>query len=175
MMVEFKFNDRPNADRLNLTISEYADVDVDAVKLFLDLQWTYREMQKAYDDILARYELTETRFIILMFLLRADKHQLTPAAIADKLGATRATVSKILKRLRANDWVSQTNSVADKRSVLIQLTPTGEEVLQAFLPHNFAAVKTIMAPLSASEITTLTNLLHKVNLGTKNLNSEKSN
>lgn len=174
-MVEFKFNDRPNDGRLNQTISEYADVDLDAVKLFLDLQWTYREMQKAYDATLAEYGLTETRFIILMFLLRADDHSLTPAVIADKLGATRATVSKILKRLTANDWVIKTNSVQDKRSVLIQLAPAGEQVLTAFLPHNFSAVKTIMAPLSATEIVTLSNLLHKINLGTKKLNSEKSN
>ncbi|MDQ7938245.1 MarR family transcriptional regulator [Lactiplantibacillus sp. WILCCON 0030] len=123
---------------------------------------------------MTKYDLTETRFIILMFLLRADDQQLTPAVIATKLGATRATVSKILKRLIANDWVVKTNSVKDKRSVLIQLTSAGEAVLHTFLPHNFEAVKTIMAPFSTSEIATLTKLLHKVNQGSQKSNSEKS-
>ncbi|WP_048000719.1 MarR family winged helix-turn-helix transcriptional regulator [Lactiplantibacillus herbarum] len=174
-MDDFKFNDRPNTGRLGQTISEYAtaDTNVDAAALFLDLQWTYREMQKAYDDVLAEYDLTETRFIILMFLFRADQQQLAPSEIATKLGATRPTVTKILNKLVVNGWVTKVSAVNDKRSVMIELTTTGTLVLEKFLPHNFEAVQVIMSELSQDEITTLSTLLHKVTIGTNKLNEKK--
>jgi len=176
-MDAFKFNDRPGTKRLGQTISEYAtaETNVDAAALFLNLQWTYREMQKAYDDVLAEYDLTETRFIILMFLFQADQYRLAPSEIATKLGATRPTVTKILNKLVINGWVTKVSAVNDKRSVMIELTTTGTHVLEKFLPHNFEAVQVIMSELSPTEITTLSILLNKITIGTSKLNEKKEN
>lgn len=174
-MDNFKFTDRPDQKRLSRTIAEYGDpkTDVSAAVLFLDLQWTYREMQKAYDQVLAASDLTETRFIILMFLFRAENYCLAPSELATKLGAARPTVTKILNRLMISGLVVKLSAPNDKRSILIQLTPTGKAVLQKFLPRNFEAVQTITAALSPSEIKTLSTLLQKINIGTRNLNLEE--
>ena len=174
-MEDFKFTDRPDLNRLSLSISEFADpnTDVKATELFLDLQWTYREMQKTYDQVLAESDLTETRFIILMFLFRAKDYCLSPSELATKLGAKRPTVTKILNRLMDRGWVVKLSAPNDKRSILIQLTSPGKDVLQQFLPRNFKAVQIIMDALSPDEITTLSSLLKKINTGTNKLNLEE--
>lgn len=94
------FKDRPNAARLALSISKAnSDINVDTVLQFLHFQYSYREMQRQYDAMLAKYQLTESRFVILMFLYEAPNQQLLPLQLAEKLGTTRATVSKLLRGL----------------------------------------------------------------------------
>ena len=70
-------------------------------------------------------------------------------------------------------WVVKLSAPNDKRSILIQLTSPGKDVLQQFLPRNFKAVQIIMDALSPDEITTLSSLLKKINTGTNKLNLEE--
>ncbi|WP_225419866.1 MarR family winged helix-turn-helix transcriptional regulator [Levilactobacillus cerevisiae] len=170
MTTNYDFNDRPDAARISLVAGSTGEAEV--AELFLNFQWAYREMQRQYDQVLANSGLSESKFIILMFLAQAPQQQLAPSVIADKLGATRATVSKLLKGMVAQAWVARVASPTDKRSTLIQLTAAGQQTVTAFLPHNFAAVQTIMAPLSPAEIDQLNGLLQKINQGTHNLNLE---
>lgn len=170
MTTNYDFNDRPDAARIGLVASSPAEAEISV--LFLNFQWAYREMQRQYDRVLANADLSESKFIILMFLRQAPAQRLLPSEIADKLGATRATVSKLLKGMVAKRWVQRVASLTDKRSTLIQLTASGQQTVTAFIPQNFAAVQRIMAPLSPAEVTQLNGLLKKINQGTKALQSE---
>ncbi len=169
----FDFNDRPDAARISLVAGSSGEAELSV--LFLNFQWAYREMQRQYDQILANSDLTESKFIILMFLGQANQKQLSPSEIADKLGATRATVTKLLKGLVAKKWVQRLASDTDKRSAMIQLTELGQRTVTQFLPHNFSAVQTIMGTLSTDEVTQLNKLLKKVNQGTQHLKQQLEN
>ncbi len=169
----FDFNDRPDAARISLVAGSSGEAELSV--LFLNFQWAYREMQRQYDQILANSDLTESKFIILMFLGQANQKQLSPSEIADKLGATRATVTKLLKGLVAKKWVQRLASDTDKRSAMIQLTELGQRTVTQFLPHNFSAVQTIMGALSTDEVTQLNKLLKKVNQGTQHLKQQLEN
>lgn len=170
--MDYQFNDRPQEERLALMAQAYPDANPEVVSTFLQLQWTYREMQRQYDAVLARSGLSESRFIILIFLSHADNHQLAPSAIADKLGATRATVTKMVKGMRDNGWVQQVGNLADKRSTLIQMTDAGQACLDGFLPDNFQSVNTLLGGLTSQERATLRVLLDKVSIGTQQLKNE---
>lgn len=171
--MDFSFSDRPNDDRIKETLSGVENAsDPELTTLFLDVQWTYREMQKAYDHLLEQYQLSESKFILLMFLERADKHELQPSELATKLGATRATVSKLLVGMERSRFIQKVPTATDKRMVLIRLTDTGQHVLNDFLPSNFQAVDTIFSTFSKADQQALTSLLAKVKQGTKQLNQE---
>ncbi|MGV0168022.1 MarR family winged helix-turn-helix transcriptional regulator [Furfurilactobacillus sp. WILCCON 0119] len=173
-MTEFTFADRPDDDRLKLTLAAYTTMtDPEAASLFLDFQWTFREMQAAYETVLARYELSESKFILLMFLDNEPSHALLPSELATKLGASRATVSKLLVGMERSGWITKDHVLADKRAVLIRLTDAGRTVLTAFLPENFRAVATIFSNFSAEERAQLTRLLNKVKQGTTQLNDKR--
>ncbi|MDH6364309.1 MarR family transcriptional repressor of emrRAB [Enterococcus sp. PF1-24] len=166
-MDNFNFIDRPDNQRIELMNQAYAELNSQMVELFIDFQWTYRNMQKIYDTVLDKNDLSESRFIILMFLKQAPNRSLLPSVIADKLGATRATVSKLLKAMEAKNWLTKTASPDDKRSLSVQLTAEGLQVLDNFLPKNFQIVNTIFSDLSNEDIQQFSALLNKIGKGTK--------
>lgn len=172
-MENFTFKDRPDNQRIQLTIDQYAETsDSTLASLFLDFQWTYREMQKAYDAVLDEYGLSESKFIILMFLERAEDHLLMPSELAEKLGASRATITKLVNNMERDQQIRKIPSVTDKRAVQVQMTETGAELLEKFLPRNFEATKTLLEQLSEDEINQLFYLLSKIKQGTANLTKE---
>lgn len=171
-MVNYNFIDRPTKERVEALKNSFPQANGSFVTLFLDLQWTYREMQKQYDILFESYGLTETKFIILMFLYNEPSHQLLPSILSEKLGATRATVTKVIKGLERSNWIIKKDSAHDKRSVIIQLTSEGKELLEKFLPKNYHAVSLIMSTLDTSEQEELVRLLNKIKLGTKKMQNE---
>ena len=171
-MESYRFIDRPNYERIKATAEEFYRTDENLVLAFLDFQWSYREMQKQYDSLLQRFSLTESRFIILMFLKRAKGNMLLPSEISEKLGASRPTVSKLLKAMEKNELVKKTSSVIDKRSVSFKITDYGLKVLDDFVPSNFRAVETIFGFLESEDISALTVILEKLNKGTNKLKEE---
>ena len=171
--MDFSFSDRPNDERIKATLATAASSsDSELTTLFLNVQWTYREMQKAYDRVLDQHHLSESKFILLMFLERADKHRLQPSELAEKLGATRATISKLLTGMERSGFIQKGHDSVDKRVVLIELTASGQAVLTNFLPSNFQAVDTIFAHFSKPDQQALTSLLAKIKQGTQQLNQE---
>lgn len=171
-MNNFTFVDRPDNQRLKLMQDVYSELNSDVVKLFIDFQWTYRNVQKQYDYALDKNDLSESRFIILMFLYHAPYQTLLPSVISEKLGAARATVSKLLKAMETKGWISKSNSTTDKRSLSVQLTETGNHVLEKFLPENFSIVNKLLGNLSSEEIQQLSNLLKKINDNTQKYTQE---
>lgn len=171
-MDNFTFADRPSNQRIQLMINSHSTIDAEVVELFLEFQWTYRNMQKVYDNTLIKNDLSESRFIILMFLKQAENQELLPSTIAEKLGATRATVSKLLKAMEAKEWIKKTIATSDKRSLPVQLTTLGNKVLEAFLPENFAVAEKIFSSFSAEEIKQFSYLLNKIKVGTQKCSLE---
>ena len=174
-MDNFTFVDRPDNQRLQLMKDVYSELNSDIVKLFIDFQWTYRNMQKQYDYALDKNDLSESRFIILMFLYQAPNQTLLPSVISEKLGATRATVSKLLKAMEMKGWISKSTSTTDKRSLTIQLAESGNHVLEKFLPENFSIVNDLLGNLSSEEIQQLSSLLTKINDSTQKHTQEMEN
>lgn len=172
-MENFTFKDRPDNQRIQLTIDQYAESsDSTLASLFMDFQWTYREMQKAYDGVLDVYGLSESKFIILMFLERAEEHLLMPSELAEKLGASRATITKLVNNMERDQLIKKIPSALDKRAVQVQMTEKGAEVLAEFLPRNFEATKILLEQLTEEEINQFTYLLNKIKQGTANLIKE---
>lgn len=165
-MIDYNFKDRPDKERIEATAAEYYDIDPKMVVNFIDFQWTYRNMQKQYDELLDRFGLSESRYIILMFLRRADSKMLLPSDIAVKLGARRPTVSKLLKGMEQAGHVVKIVSDLDKRSVYFQITGSGEQILQKFIPESFLAVKNLFNYFEESDFDQLAVLLDKVKRGT---------
>ena len=69
-MDNFTFVDRPDNQRLKLMKDVYSELNSDIVKLFIDFQWTYRNMQSQYDYALDKSDLSESRFISIIFIKR---------------------------------------------------------------------------------------------------------
>ncbi|MFD1433108.1 MarR family winged helix-turn-helix transcriptional regulator [Lacticaseibacillus yichunensis] len=160
-MPDSNFRDRPDAERLRVIRSQYADANIKTVQTFLDLQFVYRDVQAKYEQVLSDYDLSESRFILLMFLAHAPQG-LPVSALAEKLGVTKATTSKLLDRMTTGGFVEKIADSQDKRAVVIRLTPSGRACLSRFLPVNFQTINSLLGRLSADEQGQLDLLLTKM-------------
>ena len=73
------------------------------------------------------------------------------------------------------EWILKSTSTTYKRSLSVQLTETGNHVLEKFLPENFSIVNNLLGSLSSEEIQQLSNLLKKINDSTQKYTKKMEN
>jgi len=74
----------------------------------------------------------------LRYLARANRFSRTPAALAAYLGSTRGTVSQTLIALEAKGLLTKTPHLKDGRSVTLDLTSAGRQLLAQSAVHELA-------------------------------------
>lgn len=78
----------------------------------------------------SRQGINPAQWEALRFLARANRFSRTPAALADYLVSTRGTVSQTLIALESKGLVLRRQSSRDRRSVELELTSPGIEMLE---------------------------------------------
>lgn len=74
----------------------------------------------------AELNLTPVQALVLRFLHQED--QITSSELGKKTGLDSATLTGILDRLEAADFIERKNNPDDRRSIHIHLTPKGNEM-----------------------------------------------
>lgn len=74
--------------------------------------------------------LNPAQWEALRFLSRANCYSRTPGALAEYLGSTKGTISQTIIALEAKGYVNRTRSKHDRRSVNIELTDDGLELVE---------------------------------------------
>ncbi|KAF1297093.1 MarR family transcriptional regulator [Enterococcus sp. JM4C] len=169
-MAYFNFSDRPTEQRIASIASQFnLEINPNSINLYLEFQQVYREIEKRYDQLLEKFDLTESRFAILMFLFYSADKQLLPSEIAEKLGVARPTASKLLKGMKTQGLVTIEMSPSDKRASIVGITEKGIATLQRFLPYNYQAVDRLFEEFTEEERAQFYRLLHKLNSGKNKL------
>jgi DNA-binding MarR family transcriptional regulator len=84
-----------------------------------------KEIIKKYKPLLDPYGLTYTGYIILMALWEQD--DITVKDLGKRLYLDSGTLTPMLKKLEALDYVKRIRSSSDERNVYIQLTTKGHD------------------------------------------------
>lgn len=88
---------------------------------------------------------------IATLVLLDDLGDLTPSALAAKLGRSPSATSRLLDGLVQKGWVTRTEDPADRRRKRVALAPDGRAFIQAFEATRAGAQAAIMADLSDDE------------------------
>jgi len=115
---------------------------------------------------LAQHSLSEGKFVLL-FLLRDQPAGLSPHALAEQAGVSRATVTGLLDGLERSGLLVRLHNTADRRMVNVQLTEEGQVLTQALFKEHTQWISTLFSSFSADELQTLRKLLCKVWLKTE--------
>lgn len=87
---------------------------------------------------------------------------LTPSEISERTYLSSATMTATLDALEHNGWVRRIPNPRDRRSVLVEITATGQAVADQLLPGIRRVEQAVLAELTHAERVTLLNLLAKV-------------
>ncbi len=85
--------------------------------------------QAAQRAALRPFDLTHVQFVLLASLCwLAVDHPVTQRQLATHAAADAMMTSQVLRTLESNGYVSRTASAADKRAMLVNVTPAGRDL-----------------------------------------------
>lgn len=83
-------------------------------------------MTKLYKPLLDEMGLTYPQYLVLLALWEQDGQ--TVSELGQRLHLDSGTLTPLLKRMEAADWLSRLRDTADERRVLIRLTAAGRQL-----------------------------------------------
>mgnify|MGYP001947367592 FL=1 len=114
----------------------------------------------------AQYHLQKGEFDVIATLRRAgEPYQLTPTELLQSLLLTSGAMTSRLDRLEKAGLIRRQPSPTDRRSVQVQLTEAGLELINRILPLHIENEKQALSALSAQEQDLLSSLLAKLTTG----------
>nr|WP_317852879.1 MarR family transcriptional regulator [Mammaliicoccus sp. Marseille-Q6498] len=150
-MDEFYLIDSSSVDKLKDLKEEYGNLDITSVLLYLEIQKAYKKMKVNHDFYLQKFDLSESKFTIMMLLSYEKDMTMSPSDLSEKIGSKKSTITGVLKGLEKRNLIVRKALPNDKRTNYVQLTPEGLEKLQAFLPSNYEVVSRIFDVFSEEE------------------------
>lgn len=102
-------------------------------QLIMALLTTARQIDAACAELLAEHDLSEGRLAALLAV--SAEPGLAPAALAERIQVTRATVTGLLDGLERAALVERGAHAGDRRALALRATPAGEQLLAALTPQ----------------------------------------
>ena len=124
------------------------------------LRWIGWAQRKAADDWIREREISFEQGFTLGYLVEHPGS--IQRDIAQITRTSAASVSSLLQGLEKRGLVERRTEAGNERSKRVYATEVGKELINGFDAAMASADDTILAPLSASERATLTELLTKI-------------
>lgn len=133
--------------------------EINALNAFIKLQRAAESVSSRVHAVLPP-ELTVTQFGVLESL-----HHIGPlcqSELAEKLLKSGGNLTLVVDNLEKAGYVQRERDPADRRFVVVKLTPKGQTFITALFPKVVANVTREMASLSSTELSDLGRLCKKI-------------
>ena len=135
---------------------ERPDLDVAPMATIGRLRRCALLLQRRLDDTFADFGMSSWEFDMLATLRRAGApHRLTPTALFSALMITSGTMTHRLQRLEAAGWIVRLPNPDDARSMLVQLSEAGLQLVDRAVEAHVANEHRILAPLDNKQLAAL--------------------
>ena len=142
---------------------ERPDLDIGPLAVLSRVTRLARHLDLARRTAFDRHDLELWEFDVLSALRRAgEPYQLSPGALVTQTLVTSGTMTNRIDRLELGGLVERLPAPADRRGVLVRLTPTGRARVDAALEDLLRVERGLLGALSEEERTTLADLLREV-------------
>ncbi len=158
---------RPGQDGTAAPRDEPAALDSPAVRealrAYVKLSRAHRAVLARVEPRLARRGLTATQLGVLEALLH--KGALTQRELGRKVLTSAGNMTDVLDKLAARGLVRRVRGTADRRLVLVELSPEGRALIAELFPRHAADIAWAMSRLDPEELAVLGGLLRRLGLG----------
>ena len=144
-------------------VREFPEIDPSVEAMVSRIDKLARYLNKSMAESLARHELTEGEYKVLVKLrLAGDPHRLSPGELSQMLLLSTGAMTNRLDRLGERDLVVRRPDPRDRRGILVELTPRGEEVLGAAVLEQAAKEAQLVEVLDGDDREQTNELLRKL-------------
>lgn len=133
-----------------------------------------RRIKRAMEVTLAEHGLTHAEWEVLGKLRLAEGHTSSPGELAADVEVSSGTMTSRLDRLEHEGLVVRKPDTADRRGVLVELTPAGREAYDAAVNVQARKEAFFASALSDAEQRRLNDLLRKLMLAFEDRESERT-
>jgi DNA-binding MarR family transcriptional regulator len=128
---------------------ERPDLDVAPMEVLSRVTRLARHLDRARSQAFDTHGLESWEFDVLAALRRAGKpYQLSPGRLLKETLVTSGTMTNRVDRLTARGLVERLPDPADRRGVLVQLTDTGRDSVDAAMADLLAHERTLLGSIS---------------------------
>lgn len=117
-----------------------------------------KEVVKKYKPFLDEIDLTYTQYITMMVMW--DKKQINVKALGECLYLDSGTLTPVLKKLEAKQYIKRERLPEDERNVIISITETGEALKEK--AKDIPQLMSQCVNLTPEEASQLYKLLYKI-------------
>lgn len=163
----FDILDLPDSTTITKLAQRYPMLEIPAFETWLSLMRVSGDCMADLDRFLARYNLSQRKFFVLILLMR-NPEGLKVSQLAEGTGVSCATMTGVVDGLLNAGLITREADQQDRRAFVVEITETGQTLLDQLLPQHYQRLSGIMAMLDATERTQLQALLGKVRAGLEN-------
>lgn len=138
------------------------DIGVDEVMLVKMLKHLAATAIVRLERVLHPYDLAETDFTALMQLFGRPDDQVSAGALCELTAQSPTNMTRIGDALVRKGLATRETDQADRRRVVLRITPQGEELARSLMPQLHAEVHSAFATLNASDKRQLERLLLRI-------------
>ena len=141
---------------------EYPDGDATCTEAYATLCRTGEALLGELDRcIAATFDMPQAAATALAVIDGAGA-PLTPSQVSDRVLVASATMTATLDLLEYRGWIRRVPNPADRRSILIEITPDGRATADQLLPGIRTVERSVLSALTTDERAQLLDLLAKV-------------
>ncbi|PKL24456.1 MAG: hypothetical protein CVV47_08395 [Spirochaetae bacterium HGW-Spirochaetae-3] len=120
-------------------------------------------LQRDLELYLRSFDLTFGRFSILLSILDTPDNAINGKELCRKIGVTKTTISKMVKKLIQDDLIRPSSPPGDRRVVEYRITEAGTGKLNDIIPGYLLRMRLIGSNISIAEKKSLISIVGKIN------------
>ena len=142
---------------------ERPDLDVTPLEVLSRISRLARRLDLARGRAFAGTGLEGWEFDVLSALRRAgDPYEMSPGGLVAETLVTSGTMTNRVDRLASRGFVERHPAPADRRGVLVRLTPEGRDAVDAAMAQLLASEHELLSEIEPGERTDLADLLRRL-------------
>ena len=141
---------------------EGSEKEIKTLNAFIKLMRASESINNRLNRQLSNAGLTTSQFGVLEALLHLGP--LNQKALGEKLLKSGGNITLVIDNLEKSDLVERQRDTEDRRSILIHLTPEGEEVISSYFPKHLANIVKEFSVLTEQELDQLACICKKIGL-----------
>ncbi|MGD1467236.1 MarR family winged helix-turn-helix transcriptional regulator [Vibrio harveyi] len=143
-------------DAIDRVVSQWAkekpDLDTEPMAIMGRLMRIAKYMGNHVAEVHKRYDLKMGEFDVLATLRRSgEPYRLTPSELISSMMLTSGAMTNRLDKLEKKGLIAREHSKEDRRSVSVQLTSKGFELIDALIEQHLQAQHELMGSLTRDE------------------------
>lgn len=144
---------------------ERPDLDIGPLSVLSRITRLAKQLDRARRAAFAEHDLEPWEFDVLAALRRAgEPYTLSPGNLIAQTHVTSGTMTNRIDRMVDHELVERMPSPADRRGVLVRITPAGLERVDAAMTQLLTVETELLSPIAAEDQIQLAGLLRQLSL-----------